>query len=146
MSQNTSDYSIWYAALRGERLDYPADAPPAGYYRQGTSKGWELIAIWYDDGVCKAWRSIWGDGSDLDSGRMIGEELSKSFRYPVPWDIWMAAKAGTPLPPEYQTRLTGKELAAGIICNGELGLKKLAPAYDLRAALIASAKEIEEGK
>ena len=126
MSQNTSNYEIWYAALKGQRLPWPKDAPPAGYWRQGTSKGQELIAIWYEGGVCKAWRSLFGNGQKLEGGASIGEELSKCFSFPVPYAIWQDAKTGkTPLPPEFLTRLTGKEIEAGVICTQELGLTKL---------------------
>lgn len=78
MAQNPAEYKLWYAAQRGEKISYPADQPPSGRWRQGTSKGMEAIAIWRDEsGTVRAWRSIFGDGHKLEGGRSIGEELGE---------------------------------------------------------------------
>ncbi len=122
MAKDPNEYKLWRAALRGEKIDYPKDQPPSGYWRQNTSKGVELVAVWRDEnGIVRAWRSLYGNGQKLEGGLSIGEELSKAFSYPVPYQIWTEAKAGKPLPPEYQTRLTMKEAADGAMWTEALG-------------------------
>ena len=115
------EYRLWYAALRGEKIDYPKDQPPSGRWR---TKGGDLVATWRDEnGKIFAWtsRAIHGHGERLEGGHSIGETFSEAFSYPVPYKLWDQVKAGAPWPPEYKTRLTVKEAQAGTMWTEALG-------------------------
>ena len=115
------EYRLWYAALRGEKMDYPKDQPPSGRWR---TKGGDLVATWRDEnGKIFAWtsRAIHGHGERLEGGHSIGETFSEAFSYPVPYKLWDQVKAGAPWPPEYRTRLTVKEAQAGTMWTEALG-------------------------
>jgi hypothetical protein len=115
------EYKLWYAALRGEKIDYPADQPPSGRWR---TKGGDLVATWRDEnGKILAWtsRAIHGHGQKLEGGHSIGETFSEAFSYPVPYKLWDEVKGGKPWPPEYKTRLTVKEATAGTMWTVEMG-------------------------
>ena len=130
-------YKLWYDALAGKSIDFPAAEPASGYWRNPTNKGPELVAIWRDEnGAIHAKRSIYGDGKRLDGGMEIGTELGQCFRYPIPYALYQkidaAIKAGIeqPWPPEYKTRLTMKEIEAGVMWTPALGKIKLGEDVD----------------
>ena len=121
MAKEHDEYKFWYAALRGEKIAYPADQPPSGRWR---TKGGDLVATWRDEnGKIFAWtsRAIHGHGERLEGGHSIGETFSEAFSYPVPYKLWDQVKAGAPWPPEYKTRLTVKEAQAGTMWTEALG-------------------------
>ena len=121
MAKDAHEYDNWYAALRGEKVDYPADQPPSGRWR---TKGGDLVATWRDEnGKILAWtsRAIHGHGQKLEGGHSIGETFSEAFSYPVPYKLWDEVKGGKPWPPWYKTRLTVKEATAGTMWTEALG-------------------------
>ena len=132
------EYRLWYAALRGEKIDYPKDQPPSGRWR---TKGGDLVATWRDEnGKIFAWtsRAIHGHGERLEGGHSIGETFSEAFSYPVPYKLWDQVKAGAPWPPEYKTRLTVKEAQAGTMWTEALGRARAGQDVEPKEALEGS--------
>ncbi len=136
MTQTVNQYARWQAALAGKPMEWSRGDVPSGFFRQGTSKGQEAIAIWRDEaGKIQCQRSIFGDGSRLTSEDEIGEELSGCFVYPIPYELYTAVtRDKAEWPPEYKTRLTMKEQQAGVIWTLELGRKKLGAEIEPQAA------------
>ncbi|MEJ0096195.1 MAG: hypothetical protein WDN46_23105 [Methylocella sp.] len=136
MTQTVNQYARWQAALAGKPMEWSRGDVPSGFFRQGTSKGQEAIAIWRDEtGKIQCKRSIFGDGSKLTSEDEIGEELSGCFVYPIPYELYTAVtRDKAEWPPEYKTRLTMKEQQAGLIWTLELGRKKLGADIEPEAA------------
>lgn len=123
-------YDAWRKALRGEKIDFQKGSPPSGFWRQGTTRGIEAIAIWRDDdGQIHYKRNLFFDHPQFTTGAEIGELLSASFRYPISYELYLdVTKNGSQWPPEHSTRLTLKEIEAGTAWTLELARKKIAKA------------------
>ncbi len=138
MAKDGNEYALWYMALNGKKIDYPADQPPSGRWR---TKGGDLVATWRDEnGKIFAWtsRAIHGHGQKLEGGHSIGETFSEAFSYPVPYKLWDEVKNGNPWPPEYRTRLTVKEAQAGTMWTVELGRARAGQDVEPKEALEGS--------
>lgn len=116
-------FNYWRAAVAGAVIDTEKGNPRSGYYR--SQSGDEVIGIWTDtDGVLQCERSKF-DGSKMDAAE-IDELFGWVCRYPIPYKLFEAViYRREPLPPEYRTRLTLKEIQDGVAWTPELGRQKL---------------------
>ena len=113
----TDQFARWRHALAGHLIDFGDRGDPAsGYYRNPTSKGMEVVAIFRDDlGLVQCIRNIFGDGSEMTLDE-IDELFGTCGRYPIPYDLYQAiAERGEPWPEIHQTRLRTKDITAGIV-------------------------------
>lgn len=117
-------WKYWREALAGKPIDTEPGNPRTGYYRSQT--GDELVGIWREaDGVLQCERSKYGNGSRMTADE-IDELFSSVCRYPLTYEIYSdVAYSGGILPPEYKTRLTLKEIQAGVAWTETLGRQKL---------------------
>ncbi len=118
-----NDWSYWQAALTGQTIQTERGNPRTGFYRSQT--GDEVIAIWRgDDGTVCCKRTKFGDGSRMDVDA-IDDLFGFVCRYPISHELFQLVDSGGELPPEYGTRLSMKEIQAGVAWTPELGRKKL---------------------
>lgn len=119
-------WTRWRRALDGQKLDMGERGnPPSGFYRRAAGqKGWEAVCVFRDDaGTLCCIRNKFGDGSNM--GVEDIDELFASEIYAVPEEVYRAvAEQGHDWPPEHLTRLTLKEIQAGVVMTTDLARKK----------------------
>ena len=111
----------WRDALAGKSVDSEVGSPRSGFWKASRD---EPIAIWRDDAgkVCCE-RLLFGGGERMTLDR-IDELYASASRYPLDEATYDAARRGEP-PLGFKTRLTLKEIQAGVVWSLELGRKKL---------------------
>lgn len=143
MAVMTDQFAEWRAAMCGGILDCgPPGEPTSGYFKRVFNGHPEAVAIWRDGKgqiLCKIYSdvpcAVPFESSDPDE---IDEILSWCSRYPISYEMfYKIAYEGGQFPPEYSTRLTGKEVADGTPWTPHIGREKIAAARareDRRAA------------
>lgn len=136
----TDQWKWWKDALAGQPVDSEVGKPRAGFWK---APGNEAVAIWYDDDGNACCERQKFDGSRMKPDQ-IDELYSSASRYPIEEEVYRAvAERGEPWPSEYCTRLTLKEIQAGIVWSPELGRKKLGS--DVKPAISAGCAVHEPG-
>ncbi|MDR3463301.1 MAG: hypothetical protein P4L76_13400 [Beijerinckiaceae bacterium] len=139
-----NQWARWQRAIEGHRIETERGNPPSGYFMQPTKKPdpqhLEAICVYRDeDGTLRCIRNVFGDGSNMNADQ-IEELVASCCFYPISYETYVAvAEEGAPWPPEYATRLTMKEQAAGVAWTPALGRKKLG--LDLAEAAPSNAVE-----
>lgn len=98
-------YAVWQERLKGGATIEQTVENIAGYWRRfWKGKGWEAIAVWYeDDGTIQMSRSF---SKQIEDDKAVVEEMlgtSNAFAYPISTDLYNAVLEGREWPELYTT-------------------------------------------
>lgn len=120
----TDQWKWWRDALAGKMPDSERGNPRAGFWKGPDH---ECIAIWYEAGQVYCERQRFGGGARM-TPEQIDDLYGSCSRYPITEEVYRSiVEDGNDPPPGFCTRLTLKEIQAGMVWSLELGLKKLGP-------------------
>lgn len=102
-----SRYVVWRERLKGVATIDPTTDNIAGYWRRfWKGKGWEAIAVWYeDDGSIRMMGTI---AKRVEDDKAVVEETlgtGNAFAYPIPHSLYGQIAAGEPWPEIYTTAI-----------------------------------------
>lgn len=132
MADAPDQFDAWRKALGGEIIDAGVlGVPASGFYKRHGRRWLEAVAIWRDQ---EGFHSKVFSGIpcavpfEASGAEWIDENIfAWCARYPISYEIFCSvAYELKPWPPEFYTKLTGKEIALGTPWTAELGRSKLA--------------------